>query len=319
MTRSRSAPGNQTLRWLLLLLLLGVAALLSLSIGPTGFSLSNASVLANLRLPRLLLGVAAGGVLAFSGTALQGLLGNPLVDPYTLGVANGAALGTTLGVVLGNPAGISTPLLAIAGAMVTLLAVYAIAQTGGKVTKTGLVLSGVIVGFFLSGLVMLLMVFARRPLDQTIYLLMGNLDIVLTPTRLWLLIASGVAVLGALAWLYGFARSLNIMATNEEVAETLGVNTQSTTRTVFALSSLLVGISVAFTGVISFVGLVVPHLARLIFGPDHARTMPAAFLLGACLLLLADILARLTTPVLPLSVVTAFLGVPFFIYLFRTR
>jgi iron complex transport system permease protein len=109
------------------------------------------------------------------------------------------------------------------------------------------------------------------------------------------------------------------MATSEEVAETLGVNTQRTTRTVFVLSSLLVGIVVAFAGAISFVGLVVPHLARLIFGPDHARTMPAAFLLGACLLLLADVLARLTTPVLPLSVVTAFLGVPFFFYLYRTR
>lgn len=306
-------------RWLFLVVLLGLAAFLSLSIGPTGFSLNNASVLANLRLPRLLLGIAAGGVLAFSGTALQGLLGNPLVDPYTLGVANGAALGTVIGVVLGSPAGVSTPLLAIIGALATLLAVYAIARTGGKVTKTGLVLSGVIVGFFLSGLVMLLMVFSRRPLDQIIYLLMGNLDIVLTPTRLWLLIACGAIVLAALAWLYSFARSLNIMATNEEVAETLGVNTQRTTRTVFALSSLLVGISVAFTGVISFVGLIVPHLARLIFGPDHAKTMPAAFLLGACLLLFADILARLTTPVLPLSVVTAFLGVPFFIYLFRTR
>jgi len=306
-------------RWLLLVILLALAAFLSLSIGPTGFSLNNASVLANLRLPHLLLGIAAGGVLAFSGTALQGLLGNPLVDPYTLGVANGAALGTVIGVVLGSPAGISTPLLAIAGALVTLLAVYAIARTSGKVTKTGLVLSGVIVGFFLSGLVMLLMVLSRKPLDQIIYLLMGNLDIVLTPTRLWLLIACGVIVLGALVWLYSFSRSLNIMATNEEVAETLGVNTQRTTRTVFALSSLLVGITVAFTGVISFVGLIVPHLARLIFGPDHARTMPAAFLLGAVLLLFADILARLTTPVLPLSVVTAFLGVPFFVYLFRTR
>ena len=305
-------------RWLLLVILLALAAFLSLSIGPAGFSLNNASVLANLRLPRLLLGIVAGGVLAFSGTALQGLLGNPLVDPYTLGVANGAALGTVIGVVLGRAAGFSTPLLAIAGALATLFAVYAIARTGGKVTKTGLVLSGVIVGFFLSGLVMLLMVFARRPLDQIIYLLMGNLDIVLTPDRVWLLIASGVAVLVGLVWLYSLARSLNIMATSEEVAETLGVNTQRTTRTVFVLSSLLVGIVVAFAGAISFVGLVVPHIARLIFGPDHARTMPASFLLGACLLL-ADVLARLTTPVLPLSVVTAFLGVPFFFYLFRTR
>jgi iron complex transport system permease protein len=310
---------KQAGRWLFIVLLLALAVFLSLFIGPSGFSLANASVLVNLRLPRLLLGIVAGGVLAFSGTALQGLLGNPLVDPYTLGVANGAALGTVIGVALGRGGGAFTPLLAVVGAIATLLLVYAIARTGGKVTKTGLVLSGVIVGFFLSGLVMLLMVFARRPLDQIIYLLMGNLDIVLTPNRLWLLVVSGVTVLVGLVWLYSFARSLNIMATSEEVAETLGVNTQRTTRTVFILSSLLVGIVVAFAGAISFVGLVVPHVARLIFGPDHARTMPAAFLLGACLLLLADVLARLTTPVLPLSVVTAFLGVPFFFYLYRTR
>ena len=306
-------------RWFLLVLLLAVAAFLSLSIGPNGFSLGNASVLANLRLPRVVIGIVAGGVLAFSGSALQGLLGNPLVDPYTLGVANGAALGTTLGVVLGSPGGALTPLLAIAGAIVTLLLVYGIARVNGKVTKTGLVLSGVIVGFFLYGIVMLLMVFARRPLDQIIYLLMGNLDIVLTPARLGLLIACGLVVLPGLVWLYGFNRSLDIMATSEEVAETLGVNTQRTTAMVFVLTSLLVGIAVAFTGVISFVGLVVPHLARMIFGPSHARNMPAAFVLGAALLLFADILARLTTPVLPLSVVTAFLGVPFFIYLYRTR
>jgi iron complex transport system permease protein len=306
-------------RWFLLVLLLAVAAFLSFSIGPNGFSLANASVLANLRLPRVIIGIVAGGVLAFSGSALQGLLGNPLVDPYTLGVANGAALGTTLGVVLGNPGGALTPLLAIAGAIVTLLLVYGIARINGKVTKTGLVLSGVIVGFFLYGIVMLLMVFARRPLDQIIYLLMGNLDIVLTPARLGLLIACAVVVLAGLVWLYGFNRSLDIMATSEEVAETLGVNTQRTTAMVFVLTSLLVGIAVAFTGVISFVGLVVPHLARMIFGPSHARNMPAAFVLGAALLLFADILARLTTPVLPLSVVTAFLGVPFFIYLYRTR
>jgi len=310
---------RQAARWSLVIALLALAVFLSLSIGPGGFSLAKTSVLTNLRLPRLLLGIVAGGVLAFSGTALQGLLGNPLVDPYTLGVASGAALGTVIGVALGRGGGAFTPLLAVAGAIATLLLVYAIARTGGKVTKTGLVLSGVIVGFFLSGLVMLLMVFARRPLDQIIYLLMGNLDIVLTPNRLGLLIASGAVVLVALVWLYSLARSLNIMATSEEVAETLGVNTQRTTRTVFVLSSLLVGIVVAFAGAISFVGLVVPHIARLIFGPDHARTMPASFLLGACLLLLADVLARLTTPVLPLSVVTAFLGVPFFFYLYRTR
>jgi iron complex transport system permease protein len=306
-------------RWLLLVLALLAAAVLSLGIGPNGFALPSTSVMTNIRLPHVLIGIFAGGVLAVVGAALQGLLGNVLVDPYTLGVANGAALGTTLGVVIGLGAGILSPILSIAGAIATLLLVYSLARINGRITRTGLVLSGVIIGLFLSGLVMLLMVMSRKPLDQIIYLLMGNLDVVLTPSRLWLVIACGVLTLAGLVWLYSYQRALNIMATNEEVAESLGVNTQQVTKIVFFVSSALVGLVVAFAGAISFVGLIVAHLARLIFGPDHGRVLPASFLLGATLLLLADILARLTTPVLPLSVVTAFLGVPFFIYLYRTR
>jgi iron complex transport system permease protein len=307
------------LAWLLLVGSVLAMALLSLSVGPTGLPFGNPSLLLNIRLPPVLLGIVAGGVLAVVGAALQGLLGNVLVDPYTLGAANGAALGTTVGVLLGVAGRVLTPVLAIAGAVATLLTVYLLARSAGRVTKTGLVLAGVIVGLLLSGLVMLLMVLSRKPLDQTIYLLMGRLELVLTPARLGLLVGSGVLALAGLVALYSYARELNILATNEEVAETMGVNTQRTTTVVFFIASLLVGIVVAFVGAVSFVGLVVPHLARMLFGPDHARTMPASFLLGGALLLGADVIARLTTPVLPLSVVTAFLGVPFFIYLYRTR
>jgi iron complex transport system permease protein len=307
------------LRWALLAALLLAIAALALMIGPAGFRPANALIFTSIRLPHVLLGIIAGGALAVVGAAFQGLLGNVLVDPYTLGVANGAALGTTLGVLMGRAGGAFVPVLALAGAVVTLLLVYLLARIDGRVTKTGLVLSGVIIGLLLSGLVMLLMVLGRRPLDQIIYLLMGNLDVVLTPARLGLLISAGVVVLAGLIVLYSCSRQLNILALNAEVAESLGVNTQRLTAIVFGAGSVLVGITVAFCGAISFVGLVVPHLARLMFGPDHGRTMPASFLLGAALLLGADILARLTMPVLPLSVVTAFLGVPFFIYLYRTR
>lgn len=310
--------GGRT-RWLLLVLLLLLAAAVSFTIGPAGFSPPEPVILWNIRLPHLLLGIAAGGILATVGAALQGLFGNPLIDPYTLGVANGAALGTTLGLMLSSFTSAIMPLLAILGAIATLILVLLIARLNGQLSRTGLVLAGVIVSFLLSGTTMLLMILSRRPLHEIIYLLMGNLDIVLTKPKLYLLFATGIASLIGLIALYSYHRELNIIGSDEELAATLGVSVQQTMRTIFFISSLLVGIVVAFVGAISFIGLVVPHITRLIFGPDHRAVIPGSFLLGASLLLFADVLARLTTPVLPLSVVTSFIGVPFFIYLYRTR
>lgn len=187
-------------------------------------------------------------------------------------------------------------------------------------TTTGLVLAGVIVSFLFSSLVMLVMILGHRTLGEAVYMMMGHLGVVFTSGTLWLFAGASVVALAGTAWLLSYSRSLDIIASGPEAAETLGVDTQRVTRTVFVVSSMLVGIVVSFTGAISFVGLVVPHLARMLLGPRHGSVLPGSFLAGASVLLLSDLLARSIVPGgLPLSIVTALVGVPFFIYLLRSR
>jgi iron complex transport system permease protein len=293
---------------------------LSVAVGPGGFGLKQPAVVIGLRLLRLALGVVAGGVLAVVGASLQGMLRNPLVDPFTLGVASGAALGTSLTLVAGRGAGVLAPLGGFAGALLTILGVYALARVRGRVTTTGLVLAGVIASFLFSSLVMLVMILGRRTLGEAVYMMMGHLGAVFTGTSAWLFGAAAVLAVVGCSWLVSLSRSLDIMSSGEQAAETLGVDTQRVTKSVFVVSSLLVGMVVSFTGAISFVGLIVPHLVRMLVGPGHGRVLPGSFLAGAGILLLSDVLARNVVPGgLPLSIVTALVGVPFFIYLLRSR
>ncbi len=297
-------------------LLAGVAV--SLLTGPGGTALTGPTL--TFRLLRIALGVLAGGVLAMTGAALQGLLRNPLVDPFTLGVSGGAALGTSLVLLAGLASSIVSPLAGFAGALLTIMAVYLLARVRGKVTVTGLVLAGVVASFLFSSLVMVVVVLGRRPLGQAVYLLMGHLGVAFTRGSLVLFAGSAAVALAGCGVLLVHARDLDIMAANEEVARSLGVDTQRLTRLVFVVGSVLVGIVVSFTGAISFVGLVVPHVVRMMLGPEHRRVLPASFVFGAGLLLLADVAARNLVPGgLPLSVVTALIGVPFFVYLLRRK
>jgi iron complex transport system permease protein len=306
--------------WVGLVLFLLSAAALSLAVGPGGIAGAGMGPVMELRLLRLALGIVAGGVLAVVGASLQGLLQNPLADPFTMGVASGAALGASLTLVLGRTAGAFAPVGGFAGALVTMLLVYALARVRGRVTVTGLVLAGVIMSFLFSSLVMLAMILGRRTLGEAVYMMMGHLGPVFTGTTVWLFGAVAVLSIAGCAWLFSMSRSLDIMSSGEEAAETLGVDTQRTTKIVFVISSVLVGAVVSFTGAISFVGLVVPHLVRMLFGPEHRRVLPGSFVAGAGILLLSDVLARNVFPGgLPLSIVTALVGVPFFIYLLRSR
>ncbi len=294
--------------------------ILSLSVGPTGFSLAALQIPLSVRLPRMVLGVFAGGILSLVGATLQGLLQNSLVDPYTLGVASGAAFGASLALIFQAGNSWFILLLSFLCALFTISLVYSIARIKGRLTKTGLVLAGVIISFLFSSLVMLTMVFTKKPLAQIIYLLMGHLGIIFTPKTLILFLISAILGIAVSIFLFGFERQLDILSTNEEAAESLGVDTQKVTQQIFIAASLLVALVITFTGAISFVGLIVPHIVRLVFGPRHRFVLPGSFLLGATVLLFADILARTIAPIeLPLSIVTALFGVPLFIYLLKTR
>lgn len=311
---------RRTAVWFGLAAFLLVAALSSLAVGPGGLSGENVRALLVLRLIRVSLGVLAGGVLALVGASLQGLLQNPLVDPFTLGVASGGALGSVLAITLGRASSLFAPLGGLVGAWAAMVLVWLLARVRGRVTVTGLVLAGVIMSFLFSSLVMLVVVLSRRTVGEAVYVMMGHLSAVFTAPSLMLLAGAGVLSIAGCGWLWSCSRQIDIMSTSEETARSLGVDTARLTRTVFFVSSVLVGLVVSFTGAISFVGLVVPHVVRMLLGPGHARLLPGSFVAGAATLLLADVVARNVVPGgLPLSVVTAFVGVPFFIYLLRRK
>jgi iron complex transport system permease protein len=300
--------------------LLIFSGVLSILTGPGGFSYRILNQVLLFRLPRVLVGVVAGGVLAVVGGAFQGLLRNPLVDPWTLGVASGAALGAAFAIVTGTGSSVLLPVFAFSGAVLAIALVYVLARGRGGLTVIRLVLAGVIVSFFFSSLVMLVMVISHRSLGEAVYLMMGSLTVVFTRKSLALFVISAILALAGCGWLMVHNRELDVISLSEETALSLGVDVQRLTRMVFLVGSVAVGLIVAWTGAISFVGLVVPHLVRMLFGPKHSQVLPGSFLLGAGVLLFADVLVRTLTPTgLPLSVVTALVGVPFFIYLLRTR
>ncbi|MEO0085223.1 MAG: iron ABC transporter permease [candidate division WOR-3 bacterium] len=306
--------------WLGFVVLLLAMSALTLAVGPGGLAKHRLAQVLDFRLPRLLLGIMAGGVLATAGAGLQGLLRNPLADPFTLGVSSGAALGVSLVLVSGHGSTLLLPLGGFAGALIATFVVYLLARVRGRLTMTGLVLSGVIASFFFASLMMLIMIVGRRTLGEAVYLTMGHLGVVVTRRSVWLLVVAATAALAGCGWLFAQARALDVMSLSEETARSLGIDAGRLTRRAFVVLSLAVGMVVSFTGAISFVGLVVPHLTRLLLGPMHRRLLPGSFVLGAGVLLASDLVARNLVPGgLPLSVVTALVGVPFFVYLLRTR
>jgi len=308
-------------RWwaelLLLSILLVVVAFLSMGVGPSWISPLR---ILGVRLPRVVLGVFAGSSLALVGAALQGILQNPLADPYILGVSSGAAFGAALAVVLRLASSLLTPVFGFLGAILAIIAVYNLAKSNGRVPKDTLLLSGVLVGFFFSALVMLLMVMAKSELHEITYLLMGNLGFIFARSDipLFAVFVLLVGVCGGV--IYSRSREMNILSLGEEGAKQLGVETEKLKMMVFVTSSVVVGAVVAFCGAIGFVGLIVPHITRILVGPDHRRLIIASILLGGTLLLVADAAARTIAPVeLPVGVITAIFGVPFFAYLLKRR
>jgi iron complex transport system permease protein len=309
MTRVSRIP---RLSLLALLLLLACAGALF-----TGPAKTTELVLWQLRLPRVLLGALVGMALATAGTLYQGLLRNPLADPYFLGTSSGASIGIVLAGALHwrSPFGLYG--LAFLGALSSVALVYQIAKTNGRIPIQTLVLAGVLVSTFINALVFLLFSLFYRQSFMTLFFLLGTL----TAGDPILLKISGVLIpLTVLAAWY-FSRDLNALALGEEEAEHLGVDPEKLKRILFSLASVLVAAAVAVSGMIGFVGLMVPHIVRLIVGTDHRRLIPGAALGGALLMVVMDTVARTAAAPteVPVGVVAALLGTPFFIYLLKRK
>lgn len=279
---------------------------------------SQRSILFDIRLPRVMLAVAVGASLAAAGAGLQSLLRNPLAEPYLLGVSNGAALGTLLAFVLFESLEITRPLMAFAGALLATVAVYTIAKSKAGMSVERLVLSGVIVTTFLSSIIVLLtsLLDGARLRSFTFWLL-GDLS-----QATWRgAMISGIAAVIGVTVIASQAKALNLLMTSERDAKDFGVETGRVRLLVFGAASMVVGASVAASGSVGYVGLIVPHLVRLTVGGDNRRVIPYSAVVGAIFVVAADAIARtLIAPrELPVGAITALIGAPLFILLLRNN
>jgi iron complex transport system permease protein len=293
-----------------------LCALASLAMSQCGLGRDQYDILFQIRLPRILLAAAVGGSLATAGASYQALLRNPLAEPYLLGVSNGAAVGTMIALVFFGASEWSRPVLAFAGALIATLAVYQLARGRAGATPERLVLAGVIVTTFLSSVI----VFVTTLMDATrirsfTFWLLGDLS---GTTKTLLPVAVAISVVGTIALTLN-ARSLNLLMLGERDAFDLGVEVRRVRIIVFVVASLLVGSSVAASGSVGYVGLVVPHLVRLSLGSDNRISIPAAALGGALFVIVADTVARtiIAPRELPVGAITALIGAPLFIYLLK--
>ncbi len=288
--------------------------------GP-GLNASNLDyiIFMQVRLPRVLLAAIVGASLACAGVVFQAILRNPLADPYILGISSGAGLGIMLAVMFGGSwslAGLSPlTLAAFVGAMATIWLVWAIGRVTGRTQVAGLLLAGVVVNAFFSAVIMFLNSIAKdRQLQTTIFWLMGSLADVENNSLLY--VSGGVCLLGII-FLMLLGNRLNILSFGAEQARAMGVSIEKTCLLAFACAALMTSVAVSLSGLIGFVGLIVPHAVRLVAGPDHRQLIPLSALYGAAFLVLADAAAQVAAApaILPVGVITALTGGPFFLIL----
>lgn len=321
-------------RLLFLAAVLAASLLLSIRLGAVPLSVrdivdaargvgdpTTVSIVQRLRFPRSILAALVGGSLAAAGATFQALVRNPLAEPYVLGVSGGAAVGAVAAIVIAG--GLATGGLiagfSLAGAVLAILLVFRIAASVGRALDTRiLLLAGVVVGAFFNACILLALTFASSDAFRAaIFWMMGSFSGA-TWSSIGLLL---LAMIPSLAVLMALSRALNLLAVGEETAAYLGTRVERVKILAYATASLLTAVSVAVSGVIGFVGLVVPHVVRMLWGADHRFLIPASVLLGGAFVVLADAVARTAAAPteLPIGVVTAFVGVPFFVWLLRRR
>ncbi len=296
-----------------------IAAMLANLVVPGNHTWSEAEaiIIFQIRLPRTFMALLVGSGLAVAGVAMQALFKNPLADPYVLGASSGAGFGAALIISLGVVSAIFVPLAAFSGAIIASFTVYALSMIGPRSSVSLLLLSGIALSTFFSALISYLMFVAGSNLQELVFWLMGGLW---ASTWQYVEITFPVVLVGTII-LYAYARDLNLMLSGEESAQHLGVAVENLKRILLVTVSFIVGVAVAFCGIIGFVGLIVPHVVRTFTGPDHKALIPASALFGGILLIWADIVARSAIPgeEMPVGIITALLGAPFFLYLVRSR
>lgn len=280
---------------------------------------SEKTILFSVRLPRILFAAIVGASLSSAGVVFQGLLRNPLAEPFILGVSGGAAVGAIAGILLGIAAlPFGLPLLAFLGSAVTVILVFLVGKGKSGINSHTLLLAGVIINAFFSAIIMFLIsISSSADLHTITFWLMGDLSIAYSRE----IVVAGVFLMVSFLVVYAYARPLNLIIGGEETAMQLGVNVEWTKIVLFLAGSFMTAVAVSFAGIIGFVGLIVPHMMRMLLGSDHRLLMPASFLFGATFLVVADTIARVMIPhaELPVGVVTALCGAPYFIYLLKTR
>ncbi len=332
---------NQEHRWILIFLVLAllvtiIAATMMGSMGPLGgghneisfravfdifvdraekWPQGYRSIILDMRLPRVLLATLVGCALAVAGTTMQGIFKNPMADPFIIGISSGASFGAAASLFLPIEAKFKLPLCAFVGALLSVFIVYNLAHVGGKVRVEKLLLSGIAVGSFFSAITSFLIYMAGKQFHFLIFWLLGGLY-----TASWTSVhmACIPILLGTMGILF-FSRHLNVLLLGDEPALYLGVDVVTVRKILLIFTALVAGVAVAFSGIIGFVGLITPHIMRILVGPNHRILLPASVVGGALFLIWADTLARtiLSPTEIPVGIITSLCGAPFFIYLLR--
>ena len=288
----------------------------------SSFSPIDSAIIIQIRLPRVLAGALVGAGLAAAGVIYQGIFRNPMADSYLLGASAGASVGYTIAVLYVTSSlsliGLGmTQIFAFIFALLTVFVVLTISRVGGKIPTTTLLLSGIVANIFLLAIETVMQLRSGKVLSGIVAWLAGGFsDTVWTQFY-----AVMPIILVGIVLTYFFTRDLNVLSMGEDTAQHLGVNTERTRQILLAIASLITAACVAISGVIGFVGLIIPHMTRLVIGPDHRILLPASTIVGAIFLVICDSVARVATGAseLPVGVITALVGTPFFIYLLRRR
>lgn len=273
-------------------------------------------ILLRIRLPRIIQSAVVGIGLSVSGAFFQGLLANPLADPYILGVSSGAALGATLSIMLGLGL-VGTEILAFATALATIYLVISLSKIGPRTFAVTMLLAGIAVSTFLSSIISFMMLLSDHKLANIVFWMMGGFNLISWKEVL----ISTPVIIGGTFFMYLFARDLNAIAMGEETAEHLGVDTEKVRRIILACGSLVTATAVSVSGIVGFVGLMIPHITRLLVGPDNRILIPYSAVIGAIFLVFTDTISRtiIQPTEIPIGIITAAFGGPFFLYILKTN